>query len=85
MFLNLFQSAFRPCHFIETALTNVANDILLTTDSNSISALLMLDLSAAFDTVFHCILLNRLENDFGMSGLALTWLKSFCKNTVCFL
>uniref|UniRef100_A0A671US71 Reverse transcriptase domain-containing protein n=1 Tax=Sparus aurata TaxID=8175 RepID=A0A671US71_SPAAU len=75
--LEPFQSAFRACHSTETALTKVVNDILLTLDSNSTSVLMLLDLSAAFDTIDHGILSDRLESQFGISGLALAWLKSY--------
>ena len=54
--LEPFQSASRTCHSTETALTKVVNDILLTLDSNSTSLLLLLNLSAAFDTIDHGIL-----------------------------
>ena len=46
---------------------------------------MLLDLSAAFDTIDHGILSDRLESQFGISGLALAWLKSVWKNTMCFL
>ena len=74
--LEPFQSTFRACHSTETALTKVVNYILLTLDSSSTSVLMSLDLSAAFDTIDHGILSDRLESQFGISGLALAWLKS---------
>uniref|UniRef100_A0A4W6D5N5 Reverse transcriptase domain-containing protein n=1 Tax=Lates calcarifer TaxID=8187 RepID=A0A4W6D5N5_LATCA len=86
-----YQSAFRAFHSTETALAKVVNDLLLSLDSGSTSLLILLDLSAAFDTVDHRILMDRLENRFGISGVALSWLKSYlsdrtqcvsCNNTV---
>uniref|UniRef100_A0A672ZWH4 Reverse transcriptase domain-containing protein n=1 Tax=Sphaeramia orbicularis TaxID=375764 RepID=A0A672ZWH4_9TELE len=77
---NLFeplQSAFRANHSTETALTKVVNDLLLNADSDCASVLLLLDLSAVFDTVDHCILIERLEYHFGISGKVLSWLKSY--------
>lgn len=62
---NLFeplQSAFRANNSTETALTKVVNDLLLNGDSDCASVLLLLDLSATFDTVDHCVLIERLEH-----------------------
>ncbi len=72
-----FQSCFRPYHSTETALIRVTNDLLLSSDRGCISLLVLLDLNAAFDTIDHNILLNRLENFVGISGSALAWFKSY--------
>ncbi len=49
-------------HSTETALVRVQNDILLAMDQRKVVMLLLLDLSAAFDTGSHDILLHRLEH-----------------------
>ncbi|KAL0148215.1 hypothetical protein M9458_056447 [Cirrhinus mrigala] len=76
-YLDNFQSGFRPHHSTETALVKIINDIRLNSDSGKISVLVLLDLSAAFDTVDHNILLERLENWVGLSGMALNWFRSY--------
>ncbi len=72
-----FQSGFRPSHSTETALIRVTNDLLLSSDRGCISLLELLDLSAAFDTIDHNILLNRIQNFVGISGSAIAWFKSY--------
>ena len=71
-----FQSAYRKHHCSESALVKVMSDILDAADSRQVT-LLGLDLSAAFDTVDHDILLVRLETSFGICGTVLAWLRSF--------
>ena len=70
------QSAYRERHSTETALFKVQSDISTVLDSGSGAVLLMLDLSAAFDTIDHGILLSRLNSLYGISGDALDWFKS---------
>ena len=72
-----FQSGFRSAHSTETALLRVFNDLLLTTDSGNPAILVLLDLSAAFDTVDHRILLSRLEHYAGLKGTALNLFSSY--------
>ena len=72
-----FQSAYKMYHSCETALVQIENDILQLVDSNCSVVLLLLDLSAAFDTVDHQILLSRLSTRFGIKRDALAWFKSY--------
>ena len=73
----LLQSAYRRYHSTETALVKLANDILLNMSSQRVTLLVLLDLSAAFDTVDHAILLKRLTTDFGIGRKALEWFSSY--------
>ena len=73
----LYQSAYKQFHSCETALIRVQNDILREIDGNSAVVLLLLDLSAAFDTVDHAILLQRMSSKFGIKGDALNWFRAY--------
>ena len=74
---NDFQSAYMKFHSTETALLKIHNGILSSMDDGRVKALTLLDLSAAFDTIDHTILLRKLDNCFGVSGKALDWFKSY--------
>ena len=71
------QSAYRKNHCTETALLKVTNDILMKMNSQHAVLLVLWDLSAAFDTVDHCLLLRRLQTSFGISGAPLDWFTSY--------
>ena len=71
------QSGFRRFHSTETAVVKVYNDIVTVLDAGLITALLLLDFSAAFDCVDPSILLQVLELKFGMTASALKWIASF--------
>ena len=71
------QYSYKQHHSTETALTCVQDDFLRAIDDTKFIMLLMLDLSAAFDTVDHTILINRIENRLGITGTALKWFKSY--------
>ena len=71
------QSAYRKDHSTETALLRIQNDLLTAADSHRASCLVLLDLRAAFDTVDDNILLTRLSDDVGLSGVPLTWFASY--------
>ena len=73
----LLQSAYRRYHSTVTALVKVANIILLNVNSQRVTLLVLLGLSAAFDTVDHVIFLKRLTTDFGIGGKALEWFSSY--------
>ena len=73
------QSAYRKRHSTETALTRVQTDILRAMDDSKATVLVLLDLSAAFDTVDHNFLLERLKQC-GISGTAQFWFKSYLED-----
>jgi len=72
-----FQSAYRLHHSVETAIVKVLADILLAIDRGDVAGLALLDLSAAFDTVDHYVLLQRLLISYGIDGMVWTWFCSY--------
>jgi len=71
------QSAYISGHSTETALVRVKNDIIMSIDQDKPVILVLLDLSAAFDTVDYNVLFSRLKDMFGLSGKILEWFRSY--------
>jgi len=71
------QSAYRTNYSTETAVLKVLSDILLVNDAGDLSALVLLDLSMAFDTVDHGILLQRLDSSYKVIRTVLQWFQSY--------
>ena len=78
--LERLQSAYKEGHSIETALVRVHNDLLTAMDRRDCVLLILLDLSAAFDTLDHELLLQRLNTRCGVEGMALSWFESYLSN-----
>ena len=74
---NTCQSAYCPCRITETALQKVVNDLFLSLIKGSISLLVLLHFSSAFDTIDHPILVHRLHTDFGFTDTRLQWFSSY--------
>lgn len=77
--LDSHQAGFRPAHSTESVILAVLDELRKSADMDSPQALVLLDLSAAFDTVDHNILIDRVS-DAGIQGPALQWLSSFLSN-----
>ena len=75
--LGHLQSAYRALHSTETAMTKVVSDLLSAVDSGEPSALLSLDISAAFNTLDHHRLLSRAHELFRFSDMVLKWMQSY--------
>ena len=74
-----YQSAYREHYSCETAILKISNDILWGMESQSITSLVALDLSAAFDIVDHDILLSILSSKYGIKGDALKWFDQYLR------
>ena len=78
-----YQSAYRANYSCETALTKIVNDILWDMEHQKVTSCVAIDLSTAFDTVDHNILLSVLEKRFGVQGTCLDWFRSYLNSRFC--
>ena len=76
--ISKFQSGNRKHHSTETALLSVTDDLLKAMDEKKISILVLMDMSKAFDSINHDMLLFKLRN-LSVSPSALEWFKSYLK------
>ena len=74
---NPLQSAYRRGHSSETALLKMTDVIFTAMDSSRSTIMLALDMSAAFDTIDHDVLLQRLQTTFGIEGTAVNFIRSY--------
>ena len=74
------QSAYRQNHSTESAITKLCNDNITSLDRGQCTVLASLDLSVAFNTVDHDILLHRLYTLYGMNGTVQEWFRSYLTN-----
>ena len=73
------QAAYQQFHSTETALLRVQNDILRAIDDKKEVILVLLDVSAAFDTIDHNILLSRLQTQYGFTDTVIKWFESYLR------
>jgi hypothetical protein len=77
------QSAYRQNHSCESALLRLVNDLLCDMEHQEVTALIAINLSAAFDTVDHEILLDVVKQQYGVSDKALCWIGSYLNERTC--
>ena len=75
-----FQLAYRPKHSCETSMVKLVNDLLWSMERKEATAVAVIDLSAASDTVDQTILIDLLHESFGIGDKALRWFQSYLNN-----
>ena len=74
-----YQSAYRKYYSCETSLVKLVSDILWAMEKQLVTVVVILDLSAAFTTVDHDLLLEVLEKQYGIVGTVRQWYTSYLK------
>jgi len=80
-----YQSAYRKGHSTETALLEILDGVYTAADDKQVTVLISLDLPAAFDTVDHEVLLQRLQSEYGVTDTPLPWLRSYLESRTQFV
>ena len=78
-----YQSAYHYGYSCETAIIKFVNDLPWTMENQQVTAVMALDLSPAFDTVDHEILLSVLKHNFGLEDTVLNWFDSYLHPRSC--
>ena len=78
-----YQSAYRQDHSCETSILKLVNDILWAMERQECTAVMACDLSAAFDTIHHGVLLEVMSENFGVKNTALLWFDSYLRPRSC--
>ena len=78
-----YQSVYRKNFSCETALIMIVNDCLWNMENQRITAIVVIDLSATFDTVDHQILTDVLHKRFNIKGVALEWSSNYLSSQSC--
>ena len=78
--LSKFQSGFRPKHSTATALIQMYDEWLENMDNGKLNGVVFLDIKKAFDSINHHILLNKMNEQFGIFGMELKWFQSYLTN-----
>ncbi len=71
------QSGYRKNHSCETAIVRIYSDLLMAIDKQSHAILVLIDLSAAFDTINHTLLITKLKNVYHLGGKVTAWISSY--------
>ena len=74
-----YQSDYREYHSCETTLVRLPNDLLWNMEVQQVTALVTIDLSVAFSTVDHTVLLKVLQQHFGVNGKVLNWMDAYLR------
>ena len=78
-----YQSAYRQDHSCETSILKLVNDILWAMERQECTAVMACNLSAAFDTIHHGVLLEVMSENFGVKNTALSWFDSYLRPRSC--
>ncbi len=78
--LSKFQSGFRPKHSTVTALIQMCDEWLENMDNGKLNGVVFIDIKKAFDSINHRILLNKMNEQFGIFGVELKWFESYLTN-----
>ena len=79
-YVEKFQSAYRKCHSTERAILKLQSEISSALDRRSFVVMVKLDMFAAFDTVNHNMLLERMKSEFWLGGKVISWFALYLKN-----